>query len=81
MSLLFSFDQMVQKKPRSSYLLSEMAGSGFFSEPFDQIQKVRTFLMQKWAMANNIFECDFLLQLLLHQLTLVILALLSREVL
>ena len=51
----FLFDQMVQKKGRSSYLLSEMGGSAFFSEPFDQIKKVRTFLMQKWPMANNIF--------------------------
>ena len=25
------------------FLLSEMGGSGFFSEPFDQIKKVRTF--------------------------------------
>ena len=28
---------------------------GVFSEPFDQIKKVSTFLMQKWTMANNIF--------------------------
>ena len=54
---------------------------GLFSEPFDQIKKVRTFLMQKWAMANNIFYCDFLLLPLLHTLHLVILAFLSREVL
>ena len=26
----------------------------FFSEPFDQIKKVRTFLMQNRPMANNI---------------------------
>ena len=37
--------------------------------------------MQKWPMANNIFQCDFLLQPLLHRLHLVILAFLSREVL
>ena len=36
--------------------------------------------MQKWPMANNIFKCDFLLQLLLHTLPLVKLAFLSREV-
>ena len=36
--------------------------------------------MQKWPMANNIFLCDFLLQLLLHTLLLVKLAFLSREV-
>ena len=29
MSLLFRFDQMVQKKAGSSFLLSEMGGSGF----------------------------------------------------
>ena len=54
---------------------------GLFSEPFDQITKVRTFLMQKWPMANNIFQCDFLLQLLLHPLHVVKIAFLSREVL
>ena len=32
MSLLFWFDQLVHKKAGSSYLLSEMGGSGFFSE-------------------------------------------------
>ena len=30
MSLLFRFDQMVQKKTQSSYLLSKMGGAGFF---------------------------------------------------
>ena len=65
---------MVHKKPRSSYLLSKMGRSGFFPEPFDQITKVRTFLMQKWPMANNIFYWDFLLKLLLHTLPLVIVA-------
>ena len=34
--------------------------------------------MQKWPMANNIFQCYFLLQPLLHRLLLVILTLLSR---
>ena len=34
--------------------------------------------MQKWPMANNIFLCDFLFQLLLHPLHLVILAFLYQ---
>ena len=37
--------------------------------------------MQKWHMANNIFQCDFLLQPLLDRLHLMILAFLSRELL
>ena len=44
-----------RKKARSSYLLSEMAGSGFFSEPFDQNKKVMAFLMQNRPMANKNF--------------------------
>ena len=54
---------MVPKKPGSSYLLSEMGGSGVFSEPFDQIKKVSTFLMQKWPMAN----CTVLAALYLYR--------------
>ena len=69
------------REERSSYLLSEMGRSGFFSEPFNQIKKVRTFLMQNWPMANNIFLCDYSLQLFLHTLHLVILVFLSRELL
>ena len=61
--------------------ITKLGRLGFFSEPFDQAKKVRTFLMQKWPMANNIFYCDFLLQLLLYTLPLVINVFLSREVL
>ena len=35
--------------------------------------------MQKWLMANNIFYCDFLVQLLLYTLHLLILSFLAHE--
>ena len=54
---------------------------GLFSEPFDQIKKIRTFLMQNRPMAYNIFYCDLFLQLILHTLPLVILCFLLCEVL
>ena len=72
---IFSF----KKIQRWVLLIKWIGRIGFFSEPFDQITKVRTFLMQKWPMPNNILYCDFLLQLLLHTLPSVIVAFLLRE--
>ena len=53
MSLLFWFDQMVQKKARSSYLLIEMWGLGFFCTIWSN-QKCKDIFDIKVAMANQI---------------------------
>ena len=53
MFLLFWFDEMVQKKARSSYLLIGMWGSGFFWTIWSN-QKCKDIFNIKVAMANQI---------------------------
>ena len=49
----FDLIKWFRKKPNLSNLLREMLGLGFFSEPFDQIKKAMTFLMQNRPMPYN----------------------------